>query len=143
MPRSRAGPSKQALARIQRLCCLGVGGEALMPELVREVAWLVPSRVGSFWWLGPNFEVTNICSTFPQWFRELWRREYQGTDRELEVFRPFGEQMTCPSPSDVQPLGEMLCVDRRDYLRSNWYNLLLRPAEVCDYLRLRVREAGR
>ena len=114
----------------------------LMPELIPEVTRLIPARVGSFWWLGPNHEITNIWSTFPQWFKELWRKEYYGTDRELEVFRPFGEQMNSPSQGDVQLLVEMLSVGHRDFLKSDWHNLLMRSAEVQDYMRLLVREAG-
>src|SRR4051794_10156353 len=104
VPRSNTVTGKQILARIQRLCCLGIGGEMLMPELIREVTGLIPSRIGSFWWLGPNFEITNMWSTFPQWFKELWRQEYYNTNRELEAFHPFGEQMKLPSPSNVQLL---------------------------------------
>jgi DNA-binding CsgD family transcriptional regulator len=114
----------------------------LVPELIREVMELIPSRVGSFWWLGPNFEITNIWSTFPQWFKELWRKEYHNTDRESEVYRPFNEQMTAPPTSNVQLLEEMLRVDRQTFVRSDWQNLLLRPAGVQDYMRLRVQEAG-
>ena len=36
MPRSRAAVTKQALGRIQRLCCLGAGSEAIVPDLLRE-----------------------------------------------------------------------------------------------------------
>jgi hypothetical protein len=43
-------PAKRAVARIQRLCCLGVGAEALAPLLLREVEDLVPSRNGMFLW---------------------------------------------------------------------------------------------
>jgi hypothetical protein len=53
------------LARIQRLCCLGIGSELLMPDLLQEVSGLIPFRGGSFRWLGPGLEVTNIYSTFP------------------------------------------------------------------------------
>ena len=54
MPRSHARTCKQTLARIQRLCCLGIGGEMLMPDLMREVMWLVPSRHGQFCWAGSS-----------------------------------------------------------------------------------------
>jgi DNA-binding CsgD family transcriptional regulator len=142
VPRSNTRASKQILARIQRLCCLGIGGEMLMPELIREVMGLIPARIGSFWWLGGHFEITNMWSTFPQWFKDLWCKEFYDTNRELEAFRPFNEQMKLPAPGNIQLLAHMLSVDYRDFLQSDWHNLLLRPAEVQDYMRLMVREAG-
>ena len=48
MPRSYTRTCKQTLARIQRLCCLGIGSEMLMPDLVREVTELIPSQGGMF-----------------------------------------------------------------------------------------------
>jgi hypothetical protein len=62
MLRSDAGASKQALAGIQRLCCVGIGGELLMPDLMRG---LIPSRHGIFYWVVPNFEIANTYSIFP------------------------------------------------------------------------------
>jgi hypothetical protein len=70
VPRSRADTSKRALARIQRLCCLGIGGEMLMPDLMREVMGLVPSRHGVFHWAGPNGEIVNSYSTLPPSVRD-------------------------------------------------------------------------
>ena len=39
-----AAAMKLALARIQRLCCLGIGGEMPMPDLVQDVRGLIPCR---------------------------------------------------------------------------------------------------
>ena len=44
MSQSPAGTSKRALARIQRLCCLGVGSEMLVPDLMREVMAFIQHR---------------------------------------------------------------------------------------------------
>ncbi len=65
MPRSRSETNKEGLARIQRLCCLGMGSEMLMPDLVREVMALIPSRHGQFCWVGSNAEITNFYGTLP------------------------------------------------------------------------------
>ena len=48
MSRSTAETDKRALARIQRLCCLGAGGEMLMPDLIQEMGGLVPSQLRVF-----------------------------------------------------------------------------------------------
>jgi DNA-binding CsgD family transcriptional regulator len=54
MPRSHAETSKRAVARIQRLCCLGVDCEMLMPDLMEEITAFVPARGGAFDWLERN-----------------------------------------------------------------------------------------
>jgi hypothetical protein len=77
---SDAGASKRALAGIQRLCCLGIGGKMPMPDLMREVRGLIPSRHGIFYWVGPNFEITNTYSTFPTAIIRLFFEEFLLTD---------------------------------------------------------------
>lgn len=82
MPRSQSGTNKQVSARIQRLCCIGVGGEILMPDLLREVTGLIPSRHGNFFWVGPHHEITNSYNTFPPALMKLYLQEFFMTDRE-------------------------------------------------------------
>ena len=78
MLRSDAGASKQALAGIQRLCCVGIGGDLLMPDLMRS---LIPPRHGIFYRVGPNFEIANIYSTFPPAIIKFFFEEFLLTDR--------------------------------------------------------------
>src|SRR3954453_131285 len=76
MPRSKADTSKRSLARIQRLCCLGVGGEMLMPDLIRQVNELIPLRGGFFLWMNPNLERTNSCGMCPIPTAALYHKEF-------------------------------------------------------------------
>lgn len=85
MPRSRPPSAKRALGRIQRLCCLGVGGEMVMPDLIREVMALVPSQHGMFIWVDPEFEIANTISTFPTWRKEVYFNRFHRTLREGEL----------------------------------------------------------
>jgi hypothetical protein len=51
---ARLEPAGRSLSRIQRLCCLGLGGQLLMPELMREVRRLIPSDGNMFFWARPS-----------------------------------------------------------------------------------------
>jgi hypothetical protein len=109
----------------------------------REVAGLIPSQGGVFWWLGPNLETTNVYSSLPDWTNELWLTEFQGTYRENEVFRPFRQFMTLAAPNHVHQFGELLGVDYHTFLRSDYYNVICRPSGCDEVLMLRVRESRR
>jgi hypothetical protein len=140
LPRSRAETSKRTLARIQRLCCLGIGGEMLMPHLMREVTKLVPSRGGLFYWVGPDFGFTNCYTTYSSSLAELYFKEFCATRAERSLLRPLRQW---PMSNPVVQLGQHLVVDRGTFVRSDFYNLIYRPADILDTLILLVRETGR
>ena len=96
MPRSPAGTSKQALSRIQRLCCLGVGSEMLMPDLMREVMAFIPSRGGLFFWVGPKPEAENTYATFSTGILARYLKEFYSTRQESELLRPLFRFATWP-----------------------------------------------
>jgi DNA-binding CsgD family transcriptional regulator len=142
MQRSRAETSKRALARIQRLCCLGVGSEVLVPVLLREVAGLLPSKNGRFCWAGPNLEVVNYYGRFTA-ISELYFQEFCGTFRENSLMRGFKKILTSPLSNPVQPFWPHLQVDLPTFLRSELYNIIFRAANIYEPLTMCVREAGR
>jgi DNA-binding CsgD family transcriptional regulator len=138
----RAGRSKQALGRIQRLCCLGIGGEMLMPDLIHEVMGLIPSRHGIFHWSGSNGEIVNSYGTV-RGASELYFREFHRTRRETDVISTFSDHKSWPISTPVLQHSQTLRTDRRTFLRSDFYNLLWRPADVDEPLLMIVREGGR
>jgi hypothetical protein len=162
MPRSHAENSKRAAARIQRLCCLGVGCEMLMPDLMEEITTFVPARGGGFEWLersarwrdhredrdgdpyiGPTSELTNYYhNLWPQPIARLHFRESRGTPRENDLFRPFNEISAFPTSSAVIPFAHHLRGDRREYRRTDYYNAIWRPVGIDDVLILGVRPPG-
>jgi DNA-binding CsgD family transcriptional regulator len=135
--------SGRVLARIQRLCCLGIGGEMLVPELIREVTEVVPSRHTVFYWLGPNLESTNTYATIPSAVMNLFFKEYYLTDRQTAVLKTPGRVKCWPPADRVLRLEQKLLVDRPTFLRSAFYNDLWRVAEIHETLTLVVRSAGR
>jgi hypothetical protein len=135
--------SKRALARIQRLCCLGIGSEMLMPHLIREVTKLIPSRGGLFYWIGPDFDFTNCYTTYSSTLAELYFMEFYATRAESGLLRPLYQFQGRPMSNPVVQLGEHLVVDLGTFVRSDLYNLIYRPADIHDTLLLLVRETGR
>jgi hypothetical protein len=111
VPHLRCETSKQVLARIQRLCCLGIGGEMLMPHLMREVTKLVPSRGGLFYRVGPNFEFTNCYTTYSAAVAELYFKEFYATRAESRLLRPLYQFNGRPMSNPVVQLGQHLVVD--------------------------------
>jgi DNA-binding CsgD family transcriptional regulator len=143
MPRSDAGAIKRALARIQRLCCLGIGGEVLMPDLMREVGDLIPSRHRVFYWVSSGFEITNTYHTFPPALMRFFFEEFFMTDRQTSVVKTLTKFKYWPPSTPVRQLEQNLLVDRPTFLRSEFYNVIWRAAEVHETLSLCVRSADR
>jgi DNA-binding CsgD family transcriptional regulator len=141
MPPSRTG--KASLARIQRLCCLGIGGEMLVPDLMREIAALVPYKHGVFLRLGPNSEIKNTYHTFSADIMDLYFREFFMTSREDTLIKPFSLVRTWPVSQPVRRSEQNLLVDRQTFWRSDLYNILWRAADVHEHLTLCVRDNGR
>ena len=143
MPPQRVATNKRVLARIQRLCCLGMGSEMLMPDLMREVDRLVPSRNGSFFWIGSNREIANAYTQLPLSILQLYFTEFYRSRHESDVIMTLTENMTSPSPNLVGRISHSLRVDHQTFLRSDFYNVFWRAAECYEPLMLRVRERGR
>jgi DNA-binding CsgD family transcriptional regulator len=143
VPRSHARTCKQILARIQRLCCLGIGGEMLMPDLMREVMWLVPSQHGQFCWAGANAEIANFYGTFPRTIMELFLKEFYRTRRETDFISTFSDHKLWPTSTPVLQLGQTLRSDNRTFRLSDFYNVLWRQADIDEPILMIAREVGR
>jgi DNA-binding CsgD family transcriptional regulator len=50
-----------AVAHIRQLCCLGLGGQVIMPALLQALHWIIPSRSNVFTWTDESGEMTNVC----------------------------------------------------------------------------------
>jgi DNA-binding CsgD family transcriptional regulator len=135
---------KRTIARIQRLCCLGIGGEMLISSLLREVDDLVPSRNGMFLWAGPRQELINIYATGPAaTLLPIYLTEYHN-QRERDLLMTFTEAMRADWPSEAGDFfARTLKVDRDDFARSDLFNQLYRPIGGEQGMLLRVRERGK
>lgn len=129
-------------ANIKRLCCSGLGGEALMPVVLREIAKLVPNYSSTFFWCGRDLQIANMyddnpaaLEIAPVYFGEFYNR------RECEVHRGFSDAMR--NDRGVGALDDMITVDRATWERSDYFNVVMRHLGYHDGRRLTVRDAGR
>jgi DNA-binding CsgD family transcriptional regulator len=53
------------IAHVRLLCTLGLGGQIIMPALLRTLAEIVPYDAGAFCWTDGNGRITNLCEAFP------------------------------------------------------------------------------
>jgi len=143
MPRTSAAAITRSIGRVQRLCCLGLGSEMLMPDLLREVVGMIPSNRGWFNWAGANLEMTRHYSTAPPVTLDLYLKEFHNSPAEIRVAGGFSRLLCKPSPSDVLNwTQDLLLLDAETLRRTDYYNVMMCPAEYYEQLILRVREAG-
>jgi hypothetical protein len=88
MSRSQAECHKQILSRIQRLCCLGVGSEMIMQDLMRDVVRLCVAQDGVFCWSGPGGVTSDFYATFATASElEFYIRQFDAPKRGRELFK--------------------------------------------------------
>jgi DNA-binding CsgD family transcriptional regulator len=115
----------------------------LMPDLMREVMWLVPSRHGQFCWAGADAEIANFYGTFPRSVMELFLEEFYRTHLETDFISTFSDHKLWPMSTPVLQLNQTLRCDSRAFRLSDFYNVLWRQADIDEPLLLIAREAGR
>lgn len=143
MPRSATETDKHALGRIQRLCCLGVGGQMLMPDLIREMSGLIPSQLRVFFWFGPKMEIINSYGTLPAELKKIYFEQVAGTRIDRDVWQPYWECVGRRGSRLVQRAAQIMCVDERTFVHSHYYNLLIRPIDGYEPLMMPIRDANR
>ncbi|MDN5872529.1 MAG: hypothetical protein L0H73_17690, partial [Nitrococcus sp.] len=133
-------PTASAEARIKQLCCLGLGGEAIMPALLAELHALIPSYANFFGWSDAQgrmskFFLENIDEALPTVlvFLELFHKR-----RHEEVIVSFEELMG--GRETVLTFDEALKVYRRTYYRHDFYNLTCRVVNFHTSMHAVARE---
>lgn len=145
MAPSQSAETRRAVARVRRLCCLGLGGQSLMPALMAALNEIVPASNRQFYWADPRMEIANCYAEGPGVeLLPLLLSEFSGGRREREVRMTFGEMMRTRYPSaagDIFP--RFFTVDWNSFLRSDYYNLLRRPSGMETGVLFKIAEAGR
>jgi DNA-binding CsgD family transcriptional regulator len=144
MPRPVGKITRRALGRIQRLCCLGLGSERIIPELMRELGEVIPSRCAGFRWYGPNSQLRNHYTLIPiPSLAALYAQEFYNS-RELSVCRTPEEIFRNTPFRVVQNFRQdNVKVDTDTLLRSDYYNVILRPIEADEIVNVQARDKGR
>ncbi|MEW6353406.1 MAG: hypothetical protein AB1469_03780 [Pseudomonadota bacterium] len=135
-------PTKTIAARIKQLCCLGLGGQIIMPRLLKELRKLVPGHETMFFWLDDEYKTSNICFESPihAEIAPLYFTEFH-YKRDAEVYPNFSEiEKLQPG---VENWERWLKVDKWRFYRHDFYNLLHRQADMYHILSAVVREHGK
>ena len=145
MALSQSAQARQAIGTIQRLCCLGLGGQGLMPALMAALNEIVPASNGQFYWANLNMEVANCYIDGPCLdLLPLYLSEFCGTRKEHEVRMTFAEMMRAPFPSAAgYMLPRCFKVDWNTLVRSDYYDALGRPFGMNDGVFFKITEARR
>ena len=128
-------------ARIRQLCCLGLGSEAVVPALLKELHELVPSHGNSFFWADERGQLANVYDEHPESANSasLYLDEFYN-GREREVAPTFSEAVR--HQRGVLRDEQFLHVDMAKFFRSDFYNQVMRPIGYDRCVRLVVRENG-
>ncbi len=124
---------------IRQLCCLGLGGQIIMPELLRALHAFIPSASNQFHWADENYQMSNmycensdLCiSVQPLYFKEFYNsKEVQtykvGVSEAMRIGRGWGNSERLP-----------------DFLSSELFNELLRPNDIRCAIEATIWENGR
>jgi DNA-binding CsgD family transcriptional regulator len=130
------------MSQIRQLCCLGLGGEATAPALVRLLPRLIPAHSASLFFTDENGVLLNIYDEDPA-AAELGPRYMQEfyNGREAEVAITITEAFHLGLSATT--LDGLRKVDRRTWERSALYNEILRPLAHASGIQVMVREGGR
>lgn len=133
----------RSMARFKQLCCLGLGGEAVMPALIKELHMLVPSLRSMFFFADDKGGLAHVYTESAEHAAttQLYLNEFHGRrDRDIPGFS-FDDAMR--SQFGVHDL-EAMRVDEKAFRRTDFYNALFRPVgRDSDYLRMVMRDRGR
>lgn len=131
------------MSRFKQLACLELGGEAIMPALVKELHTLVPSLRSMFFFAHANGTLAKVYTESVEHahITQLYLDEFHGKPGRQIPGQSFDEAMS--SQVGVQDL-ESLRVDEHAFRRTDFYNLLFRPVgRGANYIRLVMRERER
>lgn len=128
-----------AVSYIRQLCCLGLGGHIIMPELLRALHAFIPSAHNQFHWADEQYQMRNVycengelrISAQSLYFQEIYNSEEVHTDK-IE----FSEAMRIGggggNPEQLP-----------GFLLTKHFNELLRPSDIHCAIEAPIREHGR
>lgn len=139
MPPSRR--ATQALAQLRHLACLDCSGPELLTPVLQELRHLVGFESSGYFHPGAGGELQAhmehpaVQAAVPDHFDpRILRSEQQVFFNSLR-----GADDIARHPHGPHTLGQMLRVPHAGLLRSDYYNVVMRPAGVADWLSLVLR----
>lgn len=128
-----------ALANIRQLCCLGLGGEAIMPTLLEMLPDLLPCEKISFMWADEHGELSNlsIADDVPLDIKKLYLAEFYNA-RETEARPGFTQAMQMER--GVAAWEQYYF--QSSFIKSDFYNDIFRPMGVRHAAHVFITERG-
>jgi DNA-binding CsgD family transcriptional regulator len=132
----------RAEARFKQLCCLGLGGEAVMPALLEQLHAIVPSFSSAFFFADEKGglarcydENPDTVPQFPLWSEVFFNKR----DREV----PGHSFAAAMHQVGVHDLESATSTSPAAFRRTDMYNLILLPCgRGTSFVRLTVRDRG-
>ncbi len=139
MPISRI--QRCAMAHLQQLACLNFNGPALIEAVLHELHHLIVFDTGGYY--HPGSEGAMDAYIEPSLARDLMHLYFEPEvlATEHEVIRRSAHDFTAAVRYDhgAQVMEQLITVPVSKLLRSDFYNLALRPVELLDCLSLVLR----
>lgn len=132
---------QQAMARLRQLACLDFNGPQLIETVLHELHHLIMFDTGGFFYPGSGGALDAYIE--PSIARSVMHLyfEPQVMASEHKVIRRSAHDFAAAVRADhgAQVMEQLITVPIDELLRSDFYNLALRPAELLDCLSLVLR----
>lgn len=139
MPLTRV--QQQAIARLQQMACLDFNGPQLIEPVLHELHYLISFDSGAYFYPAGNGGMDAYLE--PSMGRDTIHTYFdpQVMASERQVMRRSAHHFADAVRFDhgAQGLEQLLAVPISELLRSDFYNVTLRPVEVFDLLSLVLR----
>lgn len=131
--------SAAQIAYIRQLCFLGLGGQVIMPEILRALHALVPSAFNLFLWADEHHQLSNMYSENSAM--------YHAQSRYLKDFYNSGEVQAYKTTfSYAMRTGRGWRNTERlgpEFLASDIYHHLLKPCDIRHCVEVTIWDQGR
>ena len=128
-----------AVSYIRQLCCLGLGGHIIMPELLRALHAFIPSASNMFYWADENYQMSNVyCENSDLYIlQSLYFQEFYNS-KEVQVTKlGFSEAMRIGRGwGNTERMGP-------EFASSELFNELWRPNDIRCGIEATIWENGR
>jgi hypothetical protein len=131
--------TKRAEARIEQLCCLGLGAQAIMPALLKALHTLVPSYANAFYWTDEDNWINNLYFEDPCTVAWLYSVDFYDR-RKSELAIDLSRSPHCVQ--QAQGVANTRCTHPK-LLTPHLDDPIYRPLNRYSYIRFFARDYHR
>ncbi len=130
---------KEAEAKVQQLCSLGLGSKLLIPAVLDQLHEFVPSHSSTFLWADNAGNIVDAYNETPDapMFLPYYLHEFYNRS-ELDVF--MGWRAILQQQKNAIDLDECMTVERSRFQKHRFYNEYLSPLDIHWQMHLVVRD---